>query len=88
MPPTLSVLTVETPAEIRAAYGLEAEACRMPDHAVAWDRWLLNFAPATEAAEVVSAPIIYTSGTTGRPKGVRREKMSGKSTKAFAGLRS
>ncbi len=71
LPPGLPVLVVDTPAEIRSAYGV-APTLQAPEGALGWDSWLARHAPATAPAEGSRAAVIYTSGTTGRPKGVRR----------------
>jgi long-chain acyl-CoA synthetase len=73
VPPGVTVLVVETPAEIRAAYGVSPEAAAPPAGALTWDAWLQGFAPYAGAPEAAPGTIIYTSGTTGRPKGVRRQ---------------
>ncbi len=75
IPEGVKVLVVETPPEIRAAYDLGQEACRLPAGATGWDSWLDGFPPWSEAAPASRVNMIYTSGTTGRPKGVRREPM-------------
>jgi long-chain acyl-CoA synthetase len=72
IPPGMTVLVVETPPELAAAYGVPEEACAVPSGFVDWARWLLAFAPMAPRAVPSPGAMIYTSGTTGRPKGVRR----------------
>lgn len=72
VPNGVAVLVVPTPAEIRAAYGLQAEDCVVPPGMIDWNVWLEGFAPYAGPALPSPGTIIYTSGTTGRPKGVRR----------------
>jgi long-chain acyl-CoA synthetase len=70
--PGLAVITVETPPEITAAYGLAPGLAQPPATAQTWQSWLAAHAPATAPARTSPGSILYTSGTTGRPKGVRR----------------
>lgn len=72
VPDTTTLIVVETPDEIAAAYAIAPDATRPPPGAKLW-RALVDAAPP-RAAPPADAPstIIYTSGTTGRPKGVRR----------------
>ncbi len=72
IPKGVAVFVVETPPEIRAAYGIAPELCQVPAEAIEWNRWLADFPPMTGPAAEAPGTIIYTSGTTGRPKGVRR----------------
>ncbi|HEV2362780.1 MAG TPA: acyl-CoA synthetase [Caulobacteraceae bacterium] len=85
IPAGVAVLTVDTPPEIAAAYGLDPERCAAPPGATAWDHWVDRFAPAAEALEPPGA-IIYTSGTTGHPKGVKRSPPSAAQTQASQGM--
>ncbi len=72
IPKDVAVLVVETPPEIREAYGIDAAAATPPPGALVWDRWLEGFEPLPPSGAEAPGTIIYTSGTTGRPKGVRR----------------
>ena len=72
-PPGVRVFGVETPPELRAAYGLSDGAARIPDATEEWDSWLRGHQPWREPPRPQRASMIYTSGTTGRPKGVRRQ---------------
>ncbi len=67
----LKLLVVETPAEIRSAYGLKAGLAddRPREN---WYGWSNRFAAIADPATSARGAVIYTSGTTGRPKGVRR----------------
>jgi long-chain acyl-CoA synthetase len=83
VPAGVRVLVVETPEEIRAAYGLAPEQGRPPEDALAWDDWLAGFEPMTPGDVAAPGTMIYTSGTTGRPKGVRRSPPTPEQTEAF-----
>jgi long-chain acyl-CoA synthetase len=72
IPNSATVLVVETPPEIAAAYGVAPDACAPPADLPAWGAWLEGFAPWDAPPEAAPGTIIYTSGTTGHPKGVRR----------------
>ena len=72
LPQDTPVLTVETPPEVRSAYGIPDAAGRVPTGASEWDPWLAGFPPWTTPPRADRSSMIYTSGTTGRPKGVRR----------------
>ena len=77
LPAGIPVLVVETPADIRAAFGLPP---RIPasygtagtSASMLWEPWLAQYPPIATPAETLRSAIIYTSGTTGRPKGIRR----------------
>ena len=66
------MLVVETPPEIREAYGISPEAGAAPKGMPEWESWRDGFEPHTEPPKPAPGTIIYTSGTTGHPKGVRR----------------
>ncbi len=72
IPPGVTVLVVETPPELAAAYNVPEDACAVPSGFVNWANWLERFPPAEPRALPNPGAMIYTSGTTGRPKGVRR----------------
>ena len=72
IPDGATVLVVPTPPELAEAYGVNAEACAVPDGMIDWSSWLEAFAPYTAPPAPSPGTIIYTSGTTGHPKGVRR----------------
>lgn len=72
IPASASVLVVETPPEIRDAYGLGQAACVAPSGIPEWGTWLEGFEPHSTPMTSPPGSIIYTSGTTGHPKGVRR----------------
>ena len=84
LPPGIVLLVVDTPPEIRAAYGLDAAAGRVPAGATDWDSWLARQAPAAEPPQPSRSSMIYTSGTTGRPKGVRRQPATPAMQQAWA----
>lgn len=72
VPPGIHVLVVETPAEIRAAYGIDPAAAAVPPGLLNWEAWLDDHAVWTDSPSDSPGSMIYTSGTTGQPKGVRR----------------
>jgi long-chain acyl-CoA synthetase len=72
IPSGVPVFVVATPPEIAAAYGVPAEATKVPAGALDWDTWLAPFPPREQGPDEPPGSMIYTSGTTGRPKGVRR----------------
>lgn len=72
VPPGVTTLVVETPAEVLAAYGVDPALGRVRPGDVAWDDWLAGFEPLPPRPVASPGSMIYTSGTTGRPKGVRR----------------
>ena len=72
VPEGVRVISVRTPREIAAAYGLPAEAGAPAPGDLEWGIWLEGFAPWSGEARQAPSTIIYTSGTTGRPKGVKR----------------
>jgi long-chain acyl-CoA synthetase len=84
IPDGVTVLAVETPPEIRAAYGISEADAQAPAGVLDWDRWLEGFEPRTEPAASAPSVIIYTSGTTGRPKGVRRPTNTPEQAKGVA----
>ena len=72
IPEDVTVLAVPVPDVIRAAYGLTAAQCAIPDGILDWSIWRAGFSDAPRPPAPMPSTIIYTSGTTGRPKGVRR----------------
>jgi len=72
IPEGVPVLVVETPPEIAEAYGIPAEARKVPAGMTNWSTWLEGFERNATPPGEPPGSIIYTSGTTGRPKGVRR----------------
>jgi long-chain acyl-CoA synthetase len=74
-PPEAHVLVVETPPEIREAYGIPVTECSIPQGMTAWEEWRDRHAPLPPRPSALPSTMIYTSGTTGRP-GDRRESAS------------
>jgi long-chain acyl-CoA synthetase len=72
IPAGVTVLAVPVPPIIRAAYGLTAAQCEIPEDVLDWSVWRSGFSDAARPPAPMPSTIIYTSGTTGRPKGVRR----------------
>lgn len=70
IPDGLPVVIVETPEEVRAAYGLAAAP--PPAGLPLWRDLVEGAEPWLGEAGIAPSSIIYTSGTTGRPKGVKR----------------
>ena len=70
IPAGLPVVIVETPQEVRDAYGLGPVS--NPAGLPLWADLLDAAEPWQGEAGIAPSSIIYTSGTTGRPKGVRR----------------
>ena len=76
IPPSVTVLVVPTPPEIREAYGVSEADAAVPEGLTDWNAFVDAAAPRTEEPLPAPSTIIYTSGTTGRPKGVRRPTMA------------
>lgn len=76
IPPGTHVIVVEPTAELRAAFKLSTEACRVPPGATEWERWLADSAPYAGPPRQVHGSLPYSSGTTGKPKGVMRRPAS------------
>jgi long-chain acyl-CoA synthetase len=72
IPSGVTVLVVETPEELAAAYDVDEAAAGVPSGWPDWADWLSRFPPLPPREVAVPGAMIYTSGTTGRPKGVRR----------------
>jgi len=72
LPPGVTVLVVDTPDDIVAAYGLDAAATAGPPGALRWTPWLDGFEPHTAPPAPPLGSMLYSSGTTGRPKAVMR----------------
>ena len=70
IPAGLPVVIVETPHEIRTAYGL-GDVSNPPGFPL-WSDLLAAAQPWQGEAGIAPGSIIYTGGTTGRPKGVKR----------------
>ncbi len=86
IPADVPVFVVETPPEIRGAYGIAAQAGCVPAGMREWGAWRAGFAPHAGAASEPPGTIIYTSGTTGRPKGVRRAPPTPEQTAAVTAI--
>ena len=87
IPKDVAVFAVETPAELRAAYGLDEAGCRLRQGMTEWRAWLSD-QPAWQGAPPATAEsIIYTSGTTGKPKGVRRQRPTPEQLVPIDGMR-
>ncbi|MCZ6552512.1 MAG: acyl-CoA synthetase [SAR324 cluster bacterium] len=82
----VTILVVETPPAIAAAYGISpADGAVLPD-AIDWDAWVDGQEPLDAGLPPMSISMIYTSGTTGRPKGVRRDPPTAESVAAIGGM--
>src|SRR2546423_9841811 len=73
IPEGVHVIAVAPPPELRAAFRLSDEQCRVPDDAIEWESWLAAATPYEGPPRQVRGSIPYSSGTTGRPKGVKRQ---------------
>jgi long-chain acyl-CoA synthetase len=71
VPAGVPTLLVQTPPEVRAAYGLQPDASFASDDTPDWARWV-EAQPPLASAFGRGGAMIYTSGTTGAPKGVKR----------------
>jgi long-chain acyl-CoA synthetase len=87
VPPGVTVLAVETPPEIGAAYGIAPGRGRPPPAAIEWNGWVAAHTPWQGAPLPQTSSMIYTSGTTGRPKGVRRRPLGADLEARMAGYR-
>jgi len=74
----MTVMVVETPPEIAAAYKISDHSASIPVNYLNWDRWLEEQDPAGVEEKLAPASMIYTSGTTGHPKGVKRQPPTAK----------
>jgi long-chain acyl-CoA synthetase len=83
----VTILYVATPAESRAAAGLDETACAVPTGASEWNDWLNGYEPLEALHGQLTETMIYTSGTTGKPKGVRRVPQSREHAAEFAKIR-
>ena len=72
VPPDTAVLLVETPPELRRAYGV-SNAIPADADARRWEALVQTNEPLADPPRPLRASMIYTSGTTGHPKGVRRD---------------
>ncbi|ASK35568.1 long-chain fatty acid--CoA ligase [Alcanivorax sp. N3-2A] len=72
LPAGITVLVVETPAEIERAYRADISPANPPG-AHDWHAWLARQPRIDNPVQATRAAVIYTSGTTGRPKGVKRQ---------------
>ncbi len=72
VPSDVTVVGVETPEDIAAAYDIPSAHRLVPDDTIEWSAWRDSFEPLAAATTEIPLSMIYTSGTTGRPKGVRR----------------
>ncbi len=70
VPEGVTVIAVETPAEMTSAYGVTGHA--VPAGVLPWAAWRDGFDPWRAAPVPPLGSLLYTSGTTGRPKGVMR----------------
>jgi len=76
VPAGVRVLTVATPPEVLAAYGIPPDRGRPPASVTEWEAWLARQEVWRGPPLPQTSSMIYTSGTTGRPKGVRRQPLT------------
>ena len=72
LPPGVTVIAVDTPPEVAAAYAIAPLAANALAGVVDYDPWMRNQPPYRGAMQAAPLTMFYTSGTTGTPKGVRR----------------
>src|SRR2546421_8860434 len=72
VPQGVHVIVVAPPPELRTAFRLAPEQCRVPNGAIEWEGWLAAHEPYAGPPRQVRGSVPYSSGTTGRPKGVKR----------------
>jgi long-chain acyl-CoA synthetase len=72
LPPGLTVIAVDTPPEVAAAYGIAPVTSGALAGVLAYEPWIGNQPPYGGAIQAAPLTMFYTSGTTGTPKGVRR----------------
>jgi long-chain acyl-CoA synthetase len=83
-PPGCRVLVVDTPAEVRATYRLQApDLSSPPAGSESWDDWLEAQPSLPAPAEPAGSYMLYTSGTTGHPKGVLRRALAPRAQEAY-----
>jgi long-chain acyl-CoA synthetase len=80
-------VSVPTPPEIAAAYGIASASGTVPEGSLEWDTWTDVHDAMPQVAVASDATMSYTSGTTGRPKGVRRAAAEPAQRRALAELR-
>lgn len=88
IPSHINCIVVETSLDLRDAYNLNEDLCRVPAGLTVWSDWLASTAPITTPARIGPSSMIYTSGTTGHPKGVRRPTPSPQEVKQVIEFRS
>lgn len=72
IPEGVKCLVVETHEDVGNAFGLDPQACKVPEGLTSWCQWLESQQPITGPSQAGLSSMLYTSGTTGHPKGVRR----------------
>src|SRR5437588_516347 len=72
VPRDVHVIAVAPPPELRAAFRLAPEQCRVPAGVIEYESWLAAAARYDGPPRQVRGSLPYSSGTTGRPKGVKR----------------
>jgi long-chain acyl-CoA synthetase len=73
VPQGVHVIAVVPPPELRAAFRLAPEQCRVPAGVIEYESWLAAAARYDGPPRQVCGSVPYSSGTTGRPKGVKRQ---------------
>lgn len=72
VPGGVTVLSAQTPPEIRASYTIDPANLDALGGAIDLETWLAEQSPYDGPARPQPQNMIYTSGTTGHPKGVKR----------------
>ncbi|NLR73499.1 AMP-binding protein [Novosphingobium sp. ERN07] len=86
IPTGVQVLVLETPVEIRVAYGISDEDAAIPADLKSYEEWADQWTARSLPPGIPTIPTLYTSGTTGRPKGVRRLPSSAAQFELMMGL--
>ena len=84
IPSAARLFAAAPPAEVCAAYNIDATAAAVPEAVGVWDAWIDGEAAWDAAPRPAPDSMIYTSGTTGRPKGVRRAQPTADSARGMA----
>jgi long-chain acyl-CoA synthetase len=87
LPKKIKTLIVETPPEVREAYGISEPEGDLGDEKgdhEEWSSWVARQVPRELAPPPPPSSMIYTSGTTGNPKGVRRKPHTEETAAVFS----
>jgi long-chain acyl-CoA synthetase len=88
IPAGVTVLSAQTPPEIRDNYQIDPGDLATPDFATDLESWLARQRRYDGPAVPQPQNMIYTSGTTGHPKGVRRNAPTSEQSAAAERMRA